>query len=154
MCLWLRDNNNGFWAGWLDLLTPSCTIYLITINYNNSQSTFSRTLLPWLPRTRSILVLVLRLTSDLWLDNLRVSRRTHRKHIRCTAMDICEPHRKHLFLYCCIYSPMHSNEVIRFFPAYSLSRERVYRVVTQQRVYMSQYNIFVIKMKHTSHRIR
>jgi hypothetical protein len=24
-------------------------------------------------------------------------------------MDICEPHRKHLFLYCCIYSAVHSN---------------------------------------------
>jgi hypothetical protein len=24
-------------------------------------------------------------------------------------MDIREPHRKHLFLYCCIYSALHSN---------------------------------------------
>jgi hypothetical protein len=38
-----------------------------------------------------------------------VSRRTHRKHIRCPEMDICEPHRKHLFNYCCIYSALHSN---------------------------------------------
>jgi hypothetical protein len=37
---------------------------LITIRYKNSQSNFSRALLPWLPRTRSILVLVLRLTSE------------------------------------------------------------------------------------------
>jgi hypothetical protein len=36
---------------------------IIIINYNNSQSIFSRTLLPWLPRTLSIPVLVLRLTS-------------------------------------------------------------------------------------------
>jgi hypothetical protein len=27
----------------------------------------------------------------------------HMKHIRCPAMDICEPHRKHLFC-CCIYN--------------------------------------------------
>jgi hypothetical protein len=26
-------------------------------------------------------------------------------------MDICEPHRKHLFLYCCIYSALHSNGI-------------------------------------------
>jgi hypothetical protein len=37
-----------------------------------------------------------------------VSTRTHRKYIRCPAMDICEPHRKHFFLYC-IYSALHSN---------------------------------------------
>jgi hypothetical protein len=34
---------------------------LITINYNNSQSIFSRTLPPWLPRTRPIRVSALRL---------------------------------------------------------------------------------------------
>jgi hypothetical protein len=34
-----------------------------------------------------------------------VSRWTHRKHIRCLAMDICEPHRKHFLpylSYCCV----------------------------------------------------
>jgi hypothetical protein len=40
---------------------------LTTINYNNWQSISSRTLLPWLPRSRSILVLVLRLTSE-WVS--------------------------------------------------------------------------------------
>jgi hypothetical protein len=34
----------------------------ITINYKNSQSIFSRSLVPWLPRTRPILILVLRLS--------------------------------------------------------------------------------------------
>jgi hypothetical protein len=64
-------NNNWFWIWWFDLLTPSFTITLfITINYNNSQSIFGWTLLPWTPRTRSILFLVLRLTSDLRLDYL------------------------------------------------------------------------------------
>jgi hypothetical protein len=32
-------------------------------------------------------------------------RTTAQKHLRCTAMDICEPHRKHLLrqrLYCCV----------------------------------------------------
>jgi hypothetical protein len=31
-------NNNGFWTGWLDLLTPSLQLLLITFNYNSSQS--------------------------------------------------------------------------------------------------------------------
>jgi hypothetical protein len=79
-------NNKRFWIGWLDLLIPSLQYLLITINYKNSQSIFSRNPLPLLPRTRSILILVL------WL-----------------AMDICEPHRKHHFLYCFIYSALHSN---------------------------------------------
>jgi hypothetical protein len=39
-----------------------------------------------------------------------VSRRTDRKHICFSAMDICEPHRKHRFLYSCIYGALHSNE--------------------------------------------
>jgi hypothetical protein len=45
--------------GWLNLLTPSLQSLVITISYNNSQSVFSRTLLPWPPRTRSILILSL-----------------------------------------------------------------------------------------------
>jgi hypothetical protein len=52
-------NNNGSWIGWLGILKASFTI-IITINYENSQSIFSRTLLLWLPRTRSILVFFLR----------------------------------------------------------------------------------------------
>jgi hypothetical protein len=38
-----------------------------------------------------------------------VSKRIHSKHIRCPVMAICEPHRKQLFLYCCIYSALHRN---------------------------------------------
>jgi hypothetical protein len=38
-----------------------------------------------------------------------VLRQNHRKHICCPTMDICEPHRKHLFLCCCIYSALHGN---------------------------------------------
>jgi hypothetical protein len=92
----------------LDLLSLLLQSLLITINYNNSQSISSRTLLPWLPRTRSILVLVLRLLIYDWTTYIHVISRTHRKHICCPAMDICEPHRKHLFL-CCIYSTLNSN---------------------------------------------
>jgi hypothetical protein len=50
------------------------------------------------------------LTSDLRLDWLLIYDWTtcleanHRKHIRCPAVDICEPHRQHRVLYCCIYS--------------------------------------------------
>jgi hypothetical protein len=45
----------------------------------------------------------------LFCTTYTVSRRTHRKRIRCPVMYICEPHRKHLLLYCCIYSTLHSN---------------------------------------------
>jgi hypothetical protein len=38
-----------------------------------------------------------------------VSRRIHRKHIPCWTIDLYGPHRKHLFLRCCIYSTLHSN---------------------------------------------
>jgi hypothetical protein len=31
------------------------------------------------------------------------------ENIRFLAMNICEPHRKHCFPYCCIYSALHSN---------------------------------------------
>jgi hypothetical protein len=51
----------GDWIYW-HLFVQSL---VITIKYNNSQSIFSRTLLPWLPRTRSILVLVLRMTAQI-----------------------------------------------------------------------------------------
>jgi hypothetical protein len=39
------------------------------------------------------------------------------KHMRCPAMDICEPHRKHIFLYF-IYKRCIATEVIRLLPAY------------------------------------
>jgi hypothetical protein len=67
----------------------------------------SRALLPWLPRTRSILVLVLRLASDLLLEYLYRFKGINRKHIRWPAIDICKPHKKYLFPYC--YSPLQSN---------------------------------------------
>jgi hypothetical protein len=57
MAPWLTIT--GVWIGWLDLLTPSLQSVLITIIYNNWQSIFSRTLLPWPPRSRSILVLLI-----------------------------------------------------------------------------------------------
>jgi hypothetical protein len=43
---------------WIYLAPPLQSLW-ITINYNNSQPIFSRTLLTWLPRTRPILVLSL-----------------------------------------------------------------------------------------------
>jgi hypothetical protein len=62
-------NNDVLWIGWLDLLVPSFTI---SLNYNKLKelTIFCRTLLPRLQRTRSTLVLVLRLTSDLQVDYL------------------------------------------------------------------------------------
>jgi hypothetical protein len=72
-------------------------------------------------------------------------------------MDICEPHRKHLFLSRCIYSALHSNGNCPIV-ACILSRDCVYRVVAQQRVYMSQYIYSVTKkfrdlMELVRHRI-
>jgi hypothetical protein len=83
---------------------------LIKINYNNSQSIFSRPLLPWLPRTRPILIPVLRLLIYDWTTYI-VSRRIRRKHIRYPAMDMCEPHGKHLFCCqkCVLIGPLPSN---------------------------------------------
>jgi hypothetical protein len=82
MAPWLIITDFG-----LDLLAPYFTMTLITINYNNSQSIFSRTLLSWLPRTRSILFLILRLTQIWFLirfcTTYILSRRTHRKHHFC-----------------------------------------------------------------------
>jgi hypothetical protein len=49
---------------------------VITINYKNSQSIFNRTLLPGLPRTRPILILVLRLASHEWVSELYYDRRS------------------------------------------------------------------------------
>jgi hypothetical protein len=45
----------------------------------------------------------------LFCTTCTVSRRSHRKYIRCPAIDICGPHRKHFLLYCYIYSAFHSN---------------------------------------------
>jgi hypothetical protein len=63
MTAWPIITGSGLddWIYW-HLLVQS---RLIIISYNNSQSFFIRTLLRWLPRTRSILVLVLRLT-EFW----------------------------------------------------------------------------------------
>jgi hypothetical protein len=120
------------WIYW-HLLVQSL---LTTIKLQHLKPIFSRTVLPWLLRTRPILVLILRLTSD-----LRLSRRTHRKHTRCPQMYICEPNRKHIFPYCCIYNGLHSDGNYRIVACVFVAAKCVYRVVPQQRVYMSQYLI-------------
>jgi hypothetical protein len=82
-------------------------------------------------------------TTDFNSAYLKTSSQTLRKHIRCPAMHICEPHRKHLlrhWFYFCIYSACCvRTEVIRLLPAYSLPRECVYRVIAYKWVYMSLY---------------
>jgi hypothetical protein len=91
----------------LDVIPPLQSLW-ITFNYINSQSIFSRTLLPWLPRTRSILVLLLSYSpTDSWFTTGLL---IHRKYIRCPEMYICEPPRKHIFLCYCIYSALHTNK--------------------------------------------
>jgi hypothetical protein len=123
-------NNNGFWTGWLDLLTTSFTI---TINYKNSQSIFSRTLLPWLPRTRPILVLshslflVLILFGSVpliesWcgsIENTYVAQQwIYANHVENISTSIV------IFT-----APYIATEVIRLLTVYSLLLECVYRVV-------------------------
>jgi hypothetical protein len=90
-------NNNGFWIGWLDLLTPCSTI---TLNQNQ----LKQLAINLQPNPSSLTVedsLHSRSTTDFKFDwtTYKVSRRTHRKHIRCLPMDISEPHRKYFF--CC-----------------------------------------------------
>jgi hypothetical protein len=86
------------------------TLFTLTHNHNISQSILTEHFFLDCRATLHSCSLSL----SLWFDSilyyiLYVSRRTHRKHIRCPAMDICEPHRKHLFLYC-IYSALHSKD--------------------------------------------
>jgi hypothetical protein len=101
-CIWgLRDEKMNFGLGdWI--------YWHLLYNFSESQSVFSWTLLPWLPRTRPILILLLFLLIRSCTTCI-VSRLTHRKYIRCLAVDMWKPHRKHLFFYCCIYSALHSN---------------------------------------------
>jgi hypothetical protein len=94
---------NGFWIRWLDLLTPSFTISL-----NHNQSKWFPVNLQPNPSSLSAED-SLHSRSHSAIDDYIVSRRIHRKHIRCPAMDISEPHRRHLFLYCFIYRAFHSN---------------------------------------------
>jgi hypothetical protein len=57
-----------------------------TINYKNSRSIFNRTLLPWLPRTRPTLALILRLSKLNYTDSYILSAMTtHRKHSSSTV---------------------------------------------------------------------
>jgi hypothetical protein len=100
--------NNGFWIGWLDSLTSSVTV---SPNHNQLQelTIFSRTLLPWLPRTRTIPFAFYDWLLIYDWTTYRVSKRIHRRHILYPAMDTCELHRKYLFLYFCIYSALHRN---------------------------------------------
>jgi hypothetical protein len=97
-------NNNGFWVRWLDLLTPCFTT---SLNHNQSSAE------PFFLDCRGLALFSFSFSfnSDLtwFFTTYTLSRRIHRKHIRCPATDICEPHRKHLFLYSCIYSALHSN---------------------------------------------
>jgi hypothetical protein len=88
------------------------------------------------------------MTSDLWLGYLYSLEAVHRKHIRCPAMDISEPHRKHISSSIVVFTERCiATEVIRLLSAYSSSRKCVYRVVAEQQVYMSQYNaVFTVRM--------
>jgi hypothetical protein len=54
-------NSNGLWIGWLDLLTLLLQSVLIAISLQ--QLTINLQPNPWLPRARSVLILVLRLTA-------------------------------------------------------------------------------------------
>jgi hypothetical protein len=106
MTLWLIIMGSGLddWI-YLRLLLQSL---IITINYKNSQRLSADPVFLECQGLAPILVLVLRLTLIYDWTTYIVWRWTHRRHIHCPAMDICEPHRKHHFLYC-IYSALHRN---------------------------------------------
>jgi hypothetical protein len=123
MTVWLIT---GFglddWFYWQLLLQS----LVITINYKNSQSIFSQTLLSWLSRTRSILVLCHSMTDFWFKSGLFIWFRDG--SIENTASSIV------VFTAGCI-----AMGVIQLLSVYSLPWECVYRVVAQQQVYMSQY---------------
>jgi hypothetical protein len=96
-------NNNGFWIGWLDLLTAS-----FTITHNHNQSSVEPFFLDCQGLTPFLFSFYVWLLMYNWTTYI-VLRWTHRKHIRCPAMDICEPHTIHHFLYCYIYSTLRRN---------------------------------------------
>jgi hypothetical protein len=112
-CLWLVTNNNGFWTGWLDLLTPSFTVTL-------SQSITALSLiypfhksLGHAPFSFSFFIVLLSLPS--YNSSARTPRKTPSSLmknacllVRYLGMDICEQYRKHLFFYCCNHSALHS----------------------------------------------
>jgi hypothetical protein len=107
-------NSNRFWIGLLDLLTPSLTV---SLNHNQFTITHSQSSAePFFLACRGLAPFSFSDSFDSVLYHL----------YNLKAVDICEPHRKHLFLYCCIYSALHRNQVIRLLSAYSLSRECVY----------------------------
>jgi hypothetical protein len=123
-------------APWLIITGFDWMIRFINTFHNlaYSQSITSRTPLPWLPRTRSILVLVLQLDYLYSLEaepqKTSVAQQwTYANHTENTSSSIVVPTAR------CV-----ATEVILLLPAYSLSGECIYRVVAQQRVYMSQYN--------------
>jgi hypothetical protein len=97
---------------------------LITMNYNSSQSIFSRTLLPWLSRARPF-----SFTFSLWFENTSVAQQwiyaNHKENTSSSTVLLTER---------CI-----AMEVIRLLSGYSLMRECVYRVVAQQWVYIKHY---------------
>jgi hypothetical protein len=89
------SHNKGFGIGWFDLFIHSFTIYL---NNNQLQELNQFSAEPFFLDCRGLAPF-----------SFSFSRRTHTKHIRWPAMDICEPRRKYLFLYFCTYSALHSN---------------------------------------------
>jgi hypothetical protein len=93
-------------------------------------------------------IFIVRLTSDLRMDYLysletdpqktSVSQQwIYANHIENTSSSIV------VLTVCCI-----ATEAIRVLPAYSLLGECVYRVVAQQRVYMSQYKRNIYSSDH------
>jgi hypothetical protein len=82
-----------------------------------------------------------RSTTDFWFtDGLLIySRGGPIENTSVTQQWIYANHRKHLFLYCCSYSALHSNGSYPIVACVFVVRECVYLAVAQQRVCMSQY---------------
>jgi hypothetical protein len=99
------SNNNVLWVRRLDLLTHFTLVNSITIIQNQSSaepiSFECRGLAPFSFSSYDCLLIYH------WTTYI-VPKRLHRKHLRWPAMDICEPHKKHLFLCWWIYRTLHS----------------------------------------------
>jgi hypothetical protein len=80
-------NNNRFWVGCWDLLTPLVQSLLITMNYNNLQSIYCRGLAPF---------------SFSCLNSLTTSQLTPRSHVFYLREGPNINHRLQQFLYYCM----------------------------------------------------
>jgi hypothetical protein len=84
-------NNNGFWIGRLDLLTPSCTI---SLNHNQLQQLTINDCLRLAPFSFSLSVLILVLPQQLWNSAVLYPLcMDPKENTACIVHKACLPHR-------------------------------------------------------------